>query len=186
MRHRFVRALCESGGVSVDFSDVGADRLKLLSNSRSLADTARLATTVAGLVRAGDVVLLIGDLGAGKTAFTKFLAAALGVVEPVTSPTFTIMTEHRAGDQLLLHLDAYRLDGPDALEDLGLFELLDDGAIAVIEWGDIVEAAIGALPLRIELAWTGEQARAIRVSAAADGDWVDRWAALARGIGAAC
>ena len=172
--------------MSVDFSAVGADRLKLLSNSRSLADTARLATTVAGLVRAGDVVLLIGDLGAGKTAFTKFLAAALGVVEPVTSPTFTIMTEHRTGDQVLLHLDAYRLDGPDALEDLGLFELLDDGAIAVIEWGDIVEAAIGALPLRIELAWTSEQARAIRVSAAADGDWADRWAALARGIGAAC
>ena len=162
----------------------------LWCSSRSLDDTARLARAVAGLLRAGDVVLLIGDLGAGKTAFTKFLAAALGVVEPVTSPTFTIMTEHRAGDQqqqlLLLHLDAYRLDGPDALEDLGLFELLDDGAIAVIEWGDVVQAALGATPLRIELEWAGEEARTICVSAAADGDWAQRWPSLAQAVGVLC
>ena len=158
----------------------------LWCSSRSLEDTARLANAVAGLLRSGDVVLLIGDLGAGKTAFTKFLAVALGVVEPVTSPTFTIMTEHRAGDRLLLHLDAYRLDGPDALEDLGVFELLDDGAIAVIEWGDVVQAALGAMPLRIELEWAGDEARTVCLSAAADGDWAPRWPSLAKAVSVLC
>lgn len=150
-----------------------------------MADTGLVAAAVSGLLRPGDVVLLIGDLGAGKTAFTKLLAAALGIVEPVTSPTFTIMTEHRYGDQTLLHLDAYRLDGPDALEDIGLFELLDDGAIAVIEWGDIVGAALGDAPLRIELELMDDDSRSIGIRAAAGGDWVDRWPALVAAVGAA-
>ena len=154
--------------------------------SRSLGDTGALANAVGGLLRPGDVVLLVGELGAGKTAFTKLLAASLGIREAVTSPTFTIMMEHRYADQLLLHLDAYRLDGPDALEDIGLFELLDDGAIAVIEWGDVVEAALGATPLRIELQWVDDDARAINVTAATDGEWADRWPTLAMAIVPTC
>ena len=154
--------------------------------SRSLGDTGALANAVGGLLRPGDVVLLVGELGAGKTAFTKLLAASLGVREAVTSPTFTIMTEHHYGDQLLLHLDAYRLEGPDALEDIGLFELLDDGAIAVVEWGDVVEAALGAMPLRIELQWVDDDARAIDVTAAVDGEWADRWPALVMAIVPPC
>ena len=154
--------------------------------SRSLGDTGALANAVGGLLRPGDVVLLVGELGAGKTAFTKLLAASLGIREAVTSPTFTIMMEHRYADQLLLHLDAYRLDGPDALEDIGLFELLDDGAIAVIEWGDVVEAALSATPLRIELQWVDDDARTINVSAATDGDWADRWPALIMAVVPTC
>ena len=154
--------------------------------SRSLGDTGALANAVGGLLRPGDVVLLVGELGAGKTAFTKLLAASLGIREAVTSPTFTIMMEHRYADQLLLHLDAYRLDGPDALEDIGLFELLDDGAIAVIEWGDVVEAALSVTPLRIELQWVDDDARTINVSAATDGDWADRWPALIMAVVPTC
>lgn len=122
------------------------------------ADTARFAADLAVELRPGDVVLLVGDLGAGKTTLVQGLARALGSDDEVVSPTFTIM-RHLAvrrpagGPGVLLHLDAYRLRGPDDLEELGLFELLDDGAVAVIEWGDVVEAAVAGLPrvLRVEL-----------------------------------
>lgn len=111
----------------------------------SLNSTAALARAVTAELRPGSVVLLIGDLGAGKTTFTKALAEAAGVNEEVTSPTFTIMRPYDAqfsfGSASLLHLDAYRLGGPEPLDDLGIFELLDDGAVAVIEWGDLVASA---------------------------------------------
>ena len=141
--------------------------------SRSLGDTSLFADGLAKILLPGDVVLLIGDLGAGKTAFTKALASALGVEEPITSPTFTIMRTYDALLPLALlnpdiaatvgaeqgqlsarpvtlaHLDAYRLEHADAIEDLGLFELLDRGAIAVIEWGDLVAQAFDSAPLAI-------------------------------------
>ncbi len=106
--------------------------------------TAALARAVSEVLSPGCVLLLVGDLGAGKTTFTKALAAALDVDEEVTSPTFTIMQPYRArfvfGDGTLLHLDAYRLGGPEALDDLGLDEMLE-GSVAVIEWGDLVARA---------------------------------------------
>jgi tRNA threonylcarbamoyladenosine biosynthesis protein TsaE len=122
------------------------------------ADTARFAAQLAGELRPGDVVLLVGDLGAGKTTLVQGLARALGSDDEVVSPTFTIMrhlgVRWASGvPGTLLHLDAYRLGGPGDLDELGLFELLDDGAAAVIEWGDVVEAAVIGLPrvLRVEL-----------------------------------
>jgi tRNA A37 threonylcarbamoyladenosine biosynthesis protein TsaE len=165
--------------------------------SRSLEDTATFADGLAHVLVPGDVVLLIGDLGAGKTAFTKALARSLSVDEPITSPTFTIMrtyegalpnssnqgnstsapatgsatSAHRSDRSserdvnsasggsdtasavplTLAHLDAYRLDHADAIEDLGLFELLDRGAVAVIEWGDLVAEAFGMTPLVVRI-----------------------------------
>ena len=111
----------------------------------SLNATAALARAVTAELRPGSVVLLSGELGAGKTTFTKALAEAVGVEEEVTSPTFTIMRPYEAqfsfGPASLLHLDAYRLGGPEPFDDLGLFELLDSGAVAVIEWGDLVAVA---------------------------------------------
>ena len=112
--------------------------------ARSPDETGAFARRVAMALRAGDVVLLIGDLGAGKTTFTKALAQGLGVDEPVTSPTFTLVrTYATATDLVLVHIDAYRLDGPDGLDDLALPELLEDGGCAVIEWGDLVAGALG-------------------------------------------
>lgn len=130
----------------------------------SLARTRQLAQEVAALLRRGDVVLLIGDLGAGKTAFTKALAGALGVEEDVTSPTFTLMRHYPTATTAgtLLHIDAYRLEGPAGLEDLGIEELLDDG-VAVIEWGDLVAAAIGPDHLDITFTWVDEEHRAITI-----------------------
>ncbi len=108
-------------------------------------------------------MLLDGELGAGKTAFTQFLAGALGIEEPVTSPTFAIMNQYvcrsaKTGINLLAHLDAYRLGNSDGIEQLGLFELIDEGALVLIEWGALVADAFDDF-LRIGFVWTGEDSR---------------------------
>ena len=104
--------------------------------TRSQEDTERLAETLAGELRGGDVVLLSGPLGAGKTAFVRGLARGLGVdPDEVSSPTFTLVHEYRGGRLRLFHADLYRL-GTAAAEDLGLDELgIRDGVLA-IEWPD--------------------------------------------------
>jgi tRNA threonylcarbamoyladenosine biosynthesis protein TsaE len=116
-----------------------------MTGSRS--ETVALGERVAALMRPGDVVILTGDLGAGKTAFSSGFILGLGSAEPVTSPTFTIMREHKLPSgsvaPLVLHLDAYRLDSPDDAEDIGLLELLDRGAVAIIEWGERIMNALG-------------------------------------------
>lgn len=150
-----------------------------LRRSSSLGDTHACAGLLASVIQRGDVVLLLGDLGAGKTAFTKGFAAALGITDEVTSPTFTIMRSYEANLPngslaTFLHLDAYRLDGPQAAEDIGLLELLDEGAFALIEWGDIVGAAFGNDALVIEFLWVSEQEREIVIRADDDGPWGGR------------
>jgi tRNA threonylcarbamoyladenosine biosynthesis protein TsaE len=107
-----------------------------------VADTQALAAALAELARPGDVVLLAGELGAGKTAFTQGFGAALGVREPITSPTFTLASQYE-GRIDLHHLDVYRLEQLTEVFDLGLPELLDEGGVTVVEWGD---AIVGALP----------------------------------------
>ncbi len=122
---------------------------------------------MAARLNPGDVVVLSGDLGAGKTACTRGIGRALGAEDPVTSPTFTIMREHRLSNGgLLLHLDAYRLTGPDDVEELGLLELLDRGAIAVIEWGERIVEALGD-PLLMHFAHdeTDDDVRVITIEA---------------------
>jgi len=112
--------------------------------------THAVAAALGELLVAGDLVLLVGDLGAGKTAFAKGLAHGLGVEEPVTSPTFTIVQEYE-GRLPLAHVDVYRLERVQDLYDLGLEEQLDRG-VTIVEWGDLVEQAVPAehLVVRIE------------------------------------
>jgi len=98
------------------------------------ADTRALGTALAGLVRAGDLVVLVGPLGAGKTALTQGLGEALGVREPVTSPTFVISRVHRGGRLPLVHVDAYRLGGVADVDDLDL-DASTDESVTVVEWG---------------------------------------------------
>jgi tRNA threonylcarbamoyladenosine biosynthesis protein TsaE len=97
-------------------------------------DTRALGAALAEVVRAGDLVVLVGPLGAGKTAFTQGLGAALGVREPVTSPTFVIARVHHGGRLPLVHVDAYRLGGVADVDDLDL-DASTDESVTVVEWG---------------------------------------------------
>jgi tRNA threonylcarbamoyladenosine biosynthesis protein TsaE len=119
--------------------------------TRSEAETAAAARDVAARLGAGDVVLLFGDLGAGKTAFVKGLAEGLGVpADQVSSPTFTLVQEYRGGRLPLFHVDLYRLDDPREVDDLGLDEIAADGVLA-IEWAEkLPRATSGAIVVRIE------------------------------------
>lgn len=112
----------------------------LTTNSES--DTAAIGRDLAASLHAGDVVLLYGDLGAGKTAFAKGLAEGLGVSrDEVSSPTFTLMQEYRGGRLPLFHVDLYRLNDAREIEDLGLDEIAADGVLA-IEWAEKLPARL--------------------------------------------
>jgi tRNA threonylcarbamoyladenosine biosynthesis protein TsaE len=115
-------------------------------------DTRALGARVAGLLRAGDLLVLSGDLGAGKTTFTQGLGAALGVRGEVTSPTFVISRVHPSlvGGPALVHVDAYRLGGAAELDDLDLDASLDD-AVTVVEWGSGVAEGLAEDRLEIEI-----------------------------------
>jgi tRNA threonylcarbamoyladenosine biosynthesis protein TsaE len=105
-------------------------------HSRSEEDTAAIGRELAASLSAGDVVLLIGDLGAGKTALVRGLAEGLGVpADDVSSPTFTLVQEYRGGRLPLFHVDLYRLDDPREIDDLGLDEIAEEGVLA-IEWAE--------------------------------------------------
>lgn len=120
------------------------------ATTTSRDDTQALAAALAELARPGDLLLLAGDLGAGKTAFTQGFGAALGVAERITSPTYTL--HHRYEGRLRLeHLDVYRLDQLDEVLDLGLPELLDEGGVVVIEWGDAISPMLPADYLEVRL-----------------------------------
>ena len=120
------------------------------ARTRSPEDTKNLAASLAELAQPGDLLLLVGDLGAGKTTFTQGFAAALGISEPVTSPTFTLAREYH-GRLLLHHLDVFRLDQIAEVLDLGLPELLDSDGVILIEWGDAIRQALPNNYLEIAL-----------------------------------
>jgi tRNA threonylcarbamoyladenosine biosynthesis protein TsaE len=121
--------------------------------TRSASETRALGALVAGLVVAGDVLLLSGGLGAGKTTFTQGLLAGLGSGERVTSPTFTLMRTYGTTPPVA-HVDCWRLGALDEVADLALDEVLDDGGVAVVEWGEAAAPLIGrdALEVLIEVA----------------------------------
>jgi tRNA threonylcarbamoyladenosine biosynthesis protein TsaE len=124
----------------------------IVARTASVDETRLLGGAVAELSRPGDLVLLSGELGAGKTAFTQGFGRALGIEGPITSPTFTLV--HRYEGRLELnHLDVYRLDQLAEVTDLGLAELLDDGGVTVIEWGDVIAPVLPADYLEINLAY---------------------------------
>ncbi len=115
----------------------------------SLADTHAIAAALAASSRPGDLLVLSGEMGAGKTAFAKGFGVALGVTEPITSPTFTLVhtydlpAAHGNGATALHHADLYRLDRTAEVADLALDELAEDGGIVLVEWGEVVETLLG-------------------------------------------
>lgn len=118
----------------------------------SLAGTHAVAAAVAGLARTGDIIVLAGEMGAGKTAFAQGFGRALGITGPITSPTFTLVHSYPYGHRCTLHhADLYRLDSSADVEDLALDELAEFGGIVLVEWGDVAAATLGEhLEIRIE------------------------------------
>ena len=123
--------------------------------SRSTEDTQHIASTIATELRPGDVVLLKGDLGAGKTHFVSSLAKAMGATNSITSPTFTIAHFYKTPAFPLVHIDAYRLSGPTEYRDLGLEEYTAT-SITLVEWGEIVEGEFSS-PLSIAFSFVADQ-----------------------------
>jgi tRNA threonylcarbamoyladenosine biosynthesis protein TsaE len=109
--------------------------LSFTLHTSSEQQTELLGKALAGLLAPDDVVVLAGDLGAGKTHFAKGVAEGLGVEEPVTSPTFNILLVH-PGRLMLHHFDLYRMEHPEQLEDIDFWGTLEAGGVSLIEWGD--------------------------------------------------
>ena len=123
--------------------------------TESAEATRAMAAALVPLVRAGDVVLLVGDLGAGKTTFAQGFAAGLGVEGPVTSPTFALVRHYRTGAAspvtALIHADVYRTGSLEEVTDLALAELVEEDAVVVVEWGDVAAPALGESALVVTL-----------------------------------
>ena len=122
--------------------------MEYLSNSE--AETEALGEALAGRLTAGDVIAFSGDLGAGKTAFTRGLARGLGVTERVTSPTFTIVNEYLGGRLPLFHFDLYRLGSAEELFDIGWEDYLDRGGVCAVEWSENGEGVLEH-PIRVDI-----------------------------------
>ena len=116
------------------------------------ADTRALGLRIADALEPGDVVALIGDLGTGKTALTRYIAEGLGISGAISSPTFTIVKEYRSGRLPLYHFDVYRLGSGEELLDIGAEEMLEGDGACVIEWADIVADVLpeDALAIRLD------------------------------------
>jgi tRNA threonylcarbamoyladenosine biosynthesis protein TsaE len=155
----------------------------------SAAATRDLAAAAAALCVPGDVLLLSGDLGAGKTTFAQGFGRAVGVQEPVTSPTFTLVRQYEVpvgptGVRTLFHADLYRLDHLGEIADLDLGPLVEDGGVAVVEWGDAAEPVLGAGALSLLLVVDPvDDARRIVTATSAGLSWAARWDALRAALG---
>lgn len=135
------------------------------------ADTVAAAGRLAAEVHPGDVVILVGALGAGKTRFAGGLAAGLGVEEAVVSPTFVLMKEYRSGFLPVVHVDAYRLGSIYEFEDLDPFERAA-GGVLVIEWGEAVASALPSDVLTVRFEVSEDGTRTLRLSPS--GVWAER------------
>lgn len=109
----------------------------MIIHTASAAETRAVGAAIASCLTPGDVVVLAGDLGSGKTTLAQGIAAGLGVTEPVVSPTFAIVREYE-GDVPVAHVDVYRLDHMQELHDLGFEEIVDGSRVVLVEWGELV------------------------------------------------
>lgn len=147
----------------------------------SVEETRAVAGAVAELATVGDLVLLAGEMGAGKTAFAQGFGAALGVTDPITSPTFTIVREY-AGRLALHHVDAYRLEHLQEVGELGVAEMLDEPAVMLVEWGDAILPALAPEHLEVRITFgEGDDDRHLRLTTVG-GRWHARRPALAEAL----
>lgn len=138
--------------------------------SHSVEETIELGRKLAALLRTGDVVVLTGDLGAGKTHLTKGIALGLGITDEITSPTFNILRLHEGrtadGDDVeLAHWDIYRLEDPSQLDDVDYFGMLESGCISIVEWGDKFPDDMPDDYLQVDISLDAEGVRRLAFSA---------------------
>ena len=119
--------------------------------TNSPAETEALGQRLAERLQPGDVIAYTGDLGAGKTAFTRGLARGLGITERITSPTFTIVNEYQGGRLPLFHFDMYRLGSSDELYEIGWEDYLARGGVCAVEWSEIVADALEEDCIRVDI-----------------------------------
>jgi tRNA threonylcarbamoyladenosine biosynthesis protein TsaE len=129
--------------------------------TKSASETRALGEKLAGRLQPGDVLLLEGDLGAGKSELTRGIAKGLGVTETVTSPSFTILNVYESGRCPLYHFDWYRLESAEELYELGMDEYLGGDGIAVVEWPGRCPDAVPEGAVRIRMTAAGENERMI-------------------------
>ena len=123
--------------------------MEVISNSPT--ETEQLGADLAAQLSPGDIIAFTGDLGAGKTAFTRGLARGLGIQERVTSPTFTIVNEYEGGRIPLFHFDMYRLGSSDELFDIGWEDYLARGGVCAVEWREVVDDALEGHVIRVDI-----------------------------------
>lgn len=171
----------------------------MLLSVDDLTGTHAVAAAIAAVARAGDIIVLAGEMGAGKTAFAQGFGRSLGVTEPITSPTFTLVHSYALPHRLTLHhADIYRLDRTSDVDDLALPELASFNGIVLVEWGDVAGATLGDhLEVRLghvdddlddaggggggsgEFADCGRRQIELRAVGAS---WAGRWDRIARGV----
>ncbi len=131
--------------------------------SNNSEETVLIAQEFAKTLKAGDVLCLRGEMGAGKTVFTNGLCRALGVTDYVTSPTFTIVNEYDGAAFRVFHFDMYRIEDEDELLEIGFDEYLSSGGVCVIEWPQNVENSLPKKRYEAEILKTGENERTIKI-----------------------
>ena len=129
----------------------------MVIRTKNAEETAALGARFAETLVPGDVVCLLGDLGSGKTAFTKAVAAGLGVTEEITSPTFNIVNVYTSGRMPLYHFDVYRLSGAEEFDATGAGEYFDGPGVCMIEWADLIEEAIPDGSILVEIEYGEEE-----------------------------
>jgi tRNA threonylcarbamoyladenosine biosynthesis protein TsaE len=129
-------------------------RLPFLAvRTRSAGETTSLGSRIGALLRPGEVLLLVGDLGTGKTTFVQGLATGLEIATRPRSPTFTMVHTYDGGRYPLVHVDLYRLETSNEVLSLGLEELFEPPAVAVVEWGEKATPIVGDHYLELDFAW---------------------------------
>ena len=134
--------------------------MEFITNSPT--ETEAVGAALGKILKSGTVLAYRGDLGAGKTAFTRGLARGLGYTEPVTSPTYTIVNEYLGGRLPLFHFDMYRLASSDDLWDIGWEDYLERGGICAVEWSENVDDAMDNA-IYVTIHKTGEESRRIEI-----------------------
>ncbi len=128
--------------------------------SNSINDTIQIAKDLASNIESGSLILLEGELGVGKTAFTKGIALGLDINDTITSPTFTLLKEYE-GRMDLKHIDAYRLEGVSS-DSLGLYDLMDSNTVVVIEWADFIDSDLRP-DYKVKIKYLEENSREIEI-----------------------